>query len=416
MWQPLADGQLQREALQCAVGIAEDLVASLPHMQGDTLGIDSAMMAVYLHYHARSVPGHLAEPPIRKLLDISMTALETQPMLPSLHGGFVGIAWAAAHLAEYWMQPGSEDPLSTIDEALLEAMTAARWDGDYDLINGLAGIGVYALERLPGKAAAALAAAIVRQLEDRCESSSAGISWFTAPALMRGTAQQEMPHGAYNLGMAHGMPGVIGFLGGALAAGIVPDRTARLLRGSVAWMRAQLQPEHAPSRYYRAIGPGIEPVPARTGWCYGDPGVAIALENAAKLAGVPAWSSDAHAIARSAAGRVLEASGVVDASLCHGAAGLVQIFNRLRHSAGDPVLASAARRWLAELVAMRRIGEPHGGFPMRVIGEDGRPRWEASADMLVGAAGVALTLLAAATAVEPNWDRLFMLSLAGSRP
>ncbi len=416
MWQPLLGGELRRKALQCAGEIAEDLVRCLPRMQDDTLGIDSARMAVYLHYHARSMPGHLAKLPIRQLLDDSMTALETRPMLPALHGGFVGIAWAMAHLADYWMQPGSGDPMEEIDETLLEALTAARWDGDYDLINGLSGIGVYALERLPGKAASALAAAVVRQLEDRCESSEAGIAWFTAPDLMRGTARQESPLGAYNLGMAHGMPGVIGFLGGALAAGILPEQTERLLRGTFAWMLAQLQPAKAPSRFYRCIGPGIDPVPARTGWCYGDPGVAIALENAARLAGVPAWSSEARAIARSAAERTLEESGVVDASFCHGAAGLVQIFNRLQHSARDPVLAAAARRWVAELIGMRRIGEPYGGFPMRVIGEDGRAGWEANADMLDGAAGVGLTLLAAATAVEPHWDRLFMLSTAVGRP
>jgi lantibiotic biosynthesis protein len=415
VWQPILDGELRREALRCAAGIAEDLITHLPHTDDDTLGIDSAMMAIYYHYHAQSLPGHLNDLPIRTLLDTSMTALETRPMLPSLHGGFVGIVWAMAHLSEYWMQPGSEDPLTDIDEALLEALTTGPWDGDYDLINGLAGIGVYALERLPGKAAAAIVAAIVRQLEDRCESSAAGITWFSAPELMRGTALQETPLGAYNLGLAHGIPGVIGFLGSAMAAGIEAERTARLLQGSVAWLLSQRQPEHAPSRFYRSIGPGIEPVSARTGWCYGDPGVAIVLENAAKLIGVPAWSIEARAIARSAAGRSLTDSGVVDACLCHGAAGIAQIFNRMQHSSRDPVLAAAARRWVVELIAMRRIGERYGGFPMRVFGEEGQPGWEANADLLGGAAGVALTLLAAATDVEPHWDRIFLLSSAVSR-
>src|SRR5690606_15184398 len=151
------------------------------------------------------------------------------------------------------------------------------------------------------------------------------------------------------------------------------------------WLRSQMQPEHAPSRFYRSIGPGIEPVPARTGWCYGDPGVAIALEQAAKHAGVPEWSAEARAIARSAAGRALGDSGVADACICHGAAGLAQIFNRLQHATRDPVLAAAARRWVVELIAMRRAGERYGGYPMRVVDEDGRPGWEANADMLGGA-------------------------------
>jgi hypothetical protein len=44
-------------------------------------------------------------------------------------------------------------------------------------------------------------------------------------------------------------------------------------------------------------------------------------------------------------------------------------------------------------------------------GEEKASPWTADPGFLVGAAGVGLALLAAATAVEPAWDRSMMVNL-----
>ena len=41
------------------------------------------------------------------------------------------------------------DPNDAIDAALLDLVGTSPWSGEYDLLAGLAGMGVYALERLP---------------------------------------------------------------------------------------------------------------------------------------------------------------------------------------------------------------------------------------------------------------------------
>ncbi len=83
--------------------------------------------------------------------------------------------------------------------------------------------------------------------------------------------------------------------------------------------------------------------------------------------------------------------GVVDAGLCHGAAGLLHVFNRLHQATGDGLLVDAARRWF----------EPALALP---VPED---------RFLEGRAGVDLALLAACTDVEPAWDRVLLLSGPG---
>src|SRR5205814_2771849 len=61
---------------------------------------------------------------------------------PALYGGAAGAGFVAAHVAE-----DVEPLLAAIDAALLEQLAHEPWRGDYDLIRGLVGFGVYFLER-----------------------------------------------------------------------------------------------------------------------------------------------------------------------------------------------------------------------------------------------------------------------------
>jgi hypothetical protein len=102
---------------------------------------------------------------------------------------------------------------------------------------------------------------------------------------------------------------------------------------------------------------------------------------------------------------------VVDAGLCHGAAGLGHLFNRLFQATGDSCLAEAARFWLARTLQMRRPGRGVGGYEAWQLDDDGKVTWIADPGLLAGAAGIALALLAATTPVEPAWDRVLLVSV-----
>src|SRR5262249_12379647 len=152
------------------------------------------------------------------------------------------------------------------------------------------------------------------------------------------------PHGYYNLGLAHGVPGVIALLGAACAAGVGVATARPLLDGAVRWLLAQQEPDGAGFSY--CIQPGAShPRSPRLAWCYGDPGVAAAVLLAARCVGELAWEREALAVALRAAARPPDQAGVQDAGLCHGAAGLGHLFNRLYQATGEPRLAEAACFW-----------------------------------------------------------------------
>jgi lantibiotic modifying enzyme len=160
------------------------------------------------------------------------------------------------------------------------------------------------------------------------------------------------------------------------------------------------------------VGREIPIRPARTAWCYGDPGIALALLAAGRAAGEPAWEREALALGHAIARRPPEICHVEDAGLCHGAAGLGHVLNRLYQATGDPELLAAARAWFERAFTYWEPGRGIGGFLAYTPpeGDFDRLVWNEDPGFLTGSAGIALTLLAATSDVEPAWDRLLLLS------
>src|SRR5262249_14309330 len=160
------------------------------------------------------------------------------PMRAGLHGGFAGVAWAVAHLMGWLLDAEDDHPTRSLDAALYRHLNGASWTGDYDLISGLAGLGVYAAERVArcasGEMAAACLERVIHLLSALAERAPAGTTWLTPPGRLGEEDRARCPGGYYNLGVAHGVPGVIGLLGLVLAPEVAP----RLSRPAVALARA----------------------------------------------------------------------------------------------------------------------------------------------------------------------------------
>jgi hypothetical protein len=383
-------------------------------------------------------------------LDTAIEAMATRPMGAGLYAGFAGIAWAVTHVEELLRAHApemTEDPAGeaaagdgeqdggeqdggeqdggeqdggeqddggdAIDHALLDLVRTQPWRHDYDLISGLAGMGVYALERLRHPAAHACLAAIIDRLDELAERQPAGVTWHTAPALLPDHQRAQCPGGYHNLGLAHGVPGVIGLLAGAWAAGVLRDRVGPLLEQGVAWLQAQALPPDRGARYAWVVAPEVAREPTRSAWCYGDPGVAAAVLLAGQATGNASLLAAARELALGVAARPRGDAGVVDAGLCHGSAGLGHVLHRLYRGTGEPALAEAARAWLAAALDMRDPGAGPSVAGFRAYTAQGRGQldWSADPGLLTGAAGVALALLAGLGHVSPDWDRALMLSL-----
>jgi hypothetical protein len=382
-WAPLLAGAEAERAVHVIDAIADQLCAlpleggprALQLMDGD-LGC-----AVFLAYHAR----WRGDERSAQVCDaIRSRALEGAAACeePSFYSGLAGMAWAIDHADEVLGGGGEPDdgPAAALDEIL-----AARPDGiEFEWLSGMAGWAVYGLARPASPVRAQLLGRIVEELASRAEPAPGGVRWRCPDWMPLAQDRQRFPDGCYPLDPAHGAMGPIGALAGCAAAGVAADRAGPLLDAAVGWLLGQRM-EGDGALFPRCAGERE----GGLGWCAGDPGVAAVLHAAGVAQGRPAWMDAALEAARRAA-RALGDEVGIEGGLCHGAAGLGHVFGRLAQASGDEELARAARRALGAAMDVPASGD---------------------ASLLTGRAGVGLALLAAASEVEPAWDRALLISL-----
>lgn len=418
MWQPIADVETSRRCWSLIEEIERCLAAHLSSARGEhrdpTLAGGDAGLALFFAYLAAARDGSETDESADRAfdaLDRSASALAESRLGPSLYSGFCGLGWVVEHLTRELFE-GEEDLSADIDEALRERVLKTQETPMYELIGGLAGVGTYLAERMPHPSAAELLGRVLDLLTATAEESEAGITWYNRPEWLSPWQREEMSGGCYNLGVAHGVPGVLGFLAAAHREGIQDPRVPRLAEGLVRWMLGQRLPQGDRSVLPAFVVPGEQPEPTRTAWCYGDLGAAAVLLSAARSFGCEDWEREALSIAWLAARRPAGAAGAIDSGLCHGTAGLAHLFHRLYQATGDPEMRDAALLWLGYTLDMQRPGEDFAGLLSWVVPQPGEGRWEGEHGFLTGIAGVGLALLAAVSGIEPAWDRVLLLSTA----
>lgn len=405
-WRPVLDGRARDQAAEVARETVEALRATPPREAG--LAGGAAGMAVCAAYFEDDAAGPLWQAAADALADTAMS--------PALFTGVAGIGWATAHLRDRLFDAGDDDPCTAVDDFVLDRVSHPGFGRPFDLGDGLVGFGVYALERLPSPSCERILAHIVDRIGELVEPAGTGgrqLAIRTPPRELIALRRAQFPDGWFNLGLAHGVPGVVALLAGIRAAGVRPAETAHLLDAMVGWLLAQGRPGAA-SRHAHWVG-DAEPDRTQLAWCYGDLGIAAALHHAGAACARAAWCAQALDLARAAARRAIETIPVIDAGLCHGAIGAAHGFARLHHLTGDAELRQAAADWYERALALRTPGSGLAGWrAYHGPGTDGGDEWVADPGLLSGAAGIALSLRAATTAHEPCWDRALLWSLRGN--
>jgi lantibiotic modifying enzyme len=412
-WRPILSGTMAQRALEAVDAITESIasIAPLPGEPDPSLATGQAGLALLYTWLAQTRRMPRADVLAWQSLDRAIEAVSTKAMDASLYGGFPGVAWAA-ELVDHLLDPDAEDRSEAVDDALVRLLSRANlWPAPHDLVVGVTGLGVYALQRRPRPLAVECLHRVVERLHERAQHDEHGIYWWTPPAgILHPESRKQYPSGRADLGLAHGAAGAVALLGGICGAGVEPEAARPLLEGAVSWLLAHSVATEAGSTFPVWLAPGFQPSPARCAWCYGDPGIAAALLLAARGVDAAGWEQAAVALACRAAERPPEKTGVRDAGFCHGAAGLAHIYNRMYQATGEPKLGRAAVYWLERTLDFYRLARHDGGSWVQG-GKDpaeGGP-WT-GIGLLEGAAGVALVLLAATTSVEPLWDRMFLVS------
>lgn len=355
------------------------------------------LLAAYLHAHR---PDLLPRATAIALQEEAAALLGERMLPPYLLGGFVQIAWTLEHAARV---AGLEEfDLEEIDTALLRYLEREPWDTHFDLIAGLAGVGVYGAERATQATGRELLARVVRHLEALARPEGAGVAWYSPARLLPAWQREYAPDGYYNVGVAHGVPGVLGALSLAVEVGVDAAAARELLDGGMRWLLEQRSAPGETSVFPDQIIAGTPRQASRLAWCYGDAGVMLVMLAAARRAAEPAWEAAARDVVHRAADRDPATAAVLDVPVCHGSAGLAHLFHRAWSATGDERAGRAALFWLDQALERHRWE----GMPgLRSHRQDGDRILH---DLLNGLPGIALVLLSFLEPAAMGWDRILL--------
>lgn len=269
---------------------------------------------------------------------------------------------------------------------------------EYDLFQGLTGIGRLLLQHCPGSDALGRALDYLVHLTKPLSGIEAKLpGWWVNhdpdPLL-------PTPGGHVNLGLAHGIAGPLALLGSAMRRGITVDGHAEAINEIGVHLDEWGQDSDTGPWWPQWIaredliaGRVGQPGPLRPSWCYGTPGIARAQQIAAIATGdLPRQWAVEQALAACLSDSA-QLARVTDAGLCHGWAGVYQTVRCAAEDALSPEIGTHLPR-LAEALTRHAMGEDDNlGF-------------------LDGAAGVALALHSVATAGSPisGWDSCLLIS------
>ncbi|GAA1231587.1 lanthionine synthetase C family protein [Prauserella halophila] len=319
-----------------------------------------------------------------------------------------------------------------------------RADGDgvdwfsYDLINGLAGSGRLLLDAAQdsGETGPRVRRALdgtlrhlVRLARPITVHGHRVPGWWV-PAASQPTERDrgDYPDGDFNLGLAHGVPGPLAVLAHAVRIGYEVDGQRDAIAEMVEWLRGWRLFDDAGPYWPCRVSFAEETADhrmttsefTRTAWCYGAPGVAVALHAAGTALGEPEWIDEAVSALRAALERD-ESSWAIDGpTICHGYGGLLAICTDIGRSTGDAALLRGTARLVRSVLDTaddaRPFVFPHLMRYPRAQQSPGRVcRSVDVAGLLEGAAGVAAALVpfsgeAGRRKGGPLWHRCLGLS------
>jgi hypothetical protein len=411
--EPLLAGELAERARVAVDSIAAALAEPrvIDH-ENVSLSTGIAGVALFHAHHAWFAGGDEAMDRAVSLVQRCASVAAEGSLAATLHGGWLSIAWLVEHVFRALLAQ-AEDLNADADAEVLAVIDVDE-PLPYELMYGLAGAGVYALARPAGSAAAErILPCILDQLDRQAQAGDGGITWFTPPAHLVGDMPEVAPRGLYNTGYAHGLGGLLEFLTRAARHPSVASRARPLVRGLARWLLSKRLA--GPFAFAAWSGDGVRPYGRneRLAWCYGDLPLALALVDAGAVLGDADIEKQGLDVALACASPDRRAD-LVDIGLCHGATGVAHMFHRLYQRTGAAALGAAARRYFA--IALDEFyvpGEGTGGVraylwpAARELGLPGP--WVPMSGLLLGAAGVGLTLMTALRSDLPAWDAPMLL-------
>ena len=269
----------------------------------------------------------------------------------SLFSGVAGVGWVIQHLINIdFMDQEMNSQLKHWDELIFESMMDDLSVGNYDLMHGAIGKGIYFIERQVGQAGfTEQIEKLTKGILQLAHHSSQGIYWT-----LNGSPD------VINIGMAHGMVSIMRFLGEIYKLNLEQEACKEAIQGAFDWLWSN-ELSGATSKFSAGykLRDTQNNVPSQLFWCHGD--LSILLTLAWMKHHTPELLRDIehkkfNELVIFESNRDLFSSGIkqlngkINTSVCHGLPGVKHIFHQISQVSTHQVAKDASKYWLKLLI------------------------------------------------------------------
>jgi lantibiotic modifying enzyme len=334
-------------------------------------------------------------------LSRSIDKINLSPQSFTFADGFAGVMWSLSHLRN--LKLISTEDLEVVDGEIEDFLKRSLYidirDGNYDLLYGYL-----------GKISALIEKGSTSQvLEDIYLDLEKRAIWEGTGCYLIDSDYEEQK--IVNLGLAHGLPGIVMFLLKVSSLGR-EKKIDRLIDGFANWISSSAN-QSLYSRFSTGKKPGdILESPSRLAWCYGDLGMALMFLSLQKQNPDQKWGSELHLTLEALKNRNLNNSGIakdketglLDIGFCHGTSGICYQFKKIFLQTGDLVIGQKMQYWLDQTITgVESYLETHF---IKANNGSNKP----DPGLLNGLSGAGLVLLSFLEVDQHDWEKIFLLA------
>lgn len=332
--------------------------------------------------------------------------LEKKEILhPELSSGLAGIGYVFDIInMDKDLNIDLSEFLLEVDEALIDAVQNFIDVENYDILHGLLGLGLYFLRRGDYD----MVKIIIQVLDDSSIKENDFITWTRHDDLIN--------ENIYDFGLAHGISGIIYFLGKCFKNGIQKRQCKRLIDGSIYFLEKNEQDFKKtgslyPSKYVCSkynFKPKEEQF-SRFAWCYGDLGVLNSMLS------VSEWTNNSKLRNKCIEKLIVisnrksfEETLIEDSGFCHGTSGISLIYKNCYDITKNKELFKTSLFWLNQTFKLECHDFKKSSCGHLFVLEKGKMTTDIN--LLAGLGGVLVLYLSFVNPKEDKWKELFFLN------
>lgn len=339
------------------------------------------------------------------LEEIISTIQPNAEILSSFCGGVSGFGWLICYLSDKKLIDIDEDYFKELDEILRGHLRLANDNKAFDQMHGMLSIALYFLKRNLKDDLKY----VLNVLGENMEYDNNEVRWLTSNLL-------TPPN--YNFGLAHGVAGVLYFLGKCFHLNVECDLCRKIGDGIIQFYNNNEQSlieskSYYPyyiykSNYQKELSLSVK---SRLSWCYGDLSVLMTVYNYA------VWTDNVD-LRKTTVDKLINSTQrknwrdvcAFDAQFCHGAAGIAHMYNRMYHNTGCSEFKNATIYWMKAAIEMGKSERADSVAGYLFLTDKKEITWEGCEQLLEGACGVGLSFLSVLDDNLIDWDECMMLS------